>query len=453
MTIYKSCDIRGHFGTELTIRHANRLGLAIATLHKPVKVIVGGDGRLSTPALKDALIDSLVENGCQVVDLSCLPTPAFYFARRKFDIPTGIQVTASHNPPQDNGFKIVLGEMPVTEADILELADFIEKDFTSQKSNVVISPPGNVQQFDILSDYLQSLYPFIPHLPGMKVVVDCANGMGGLVSRQVWDRTGAETIHLNEEVDGNFPNHPPNPAVEKNLIQLRQAVQRHQADLGVAYDGDADRVAFVNELGDSIPNDKVIVLFSKRALRSGIEAIVYDQKCSRIVPDAIRSLGGNPLRERSGHTFIKTTFIKNKAVYAGELSGHHFFREIGGDDGIYASLVFAELVHASRKKISTMMDSIPSYPITPDIRIPMAPDDIQTFISNLDNNLKGQAEIERIDGIRLEFDQGWVLVRPSVTEPVVSLRFEGRDEAGLAEIIRFVAEASGIKNIEDWIGK
>lgn len=451
MTIYKSCDIRGHFGTELTIHHASRLGLAIAALHKPNQVVVGGDGRTSTPLLKTALIEALVINGCQVVDLGFLPTPAFYFARQKLGIQTGIQVTASHNPPQDNGFKIVLGNLPITEAEIMALANIIDSEEPLLHIDVNGSLQGTVVFDDILPTYLQSFMPLIPPLSGLKVVVDCANGMGGLVSKQVWDRTGADTIHLNEEVDGNFPNHPPNPAVEKNLIQLRQAVQRHEADLGVAYDGDADRVAFVNELGESIPNDKVIVMFSKKALESGPETIVFDQKCSRIVPDTIRSLSGNPLRERSGHTFIKTTFIQNNAIYAGELSGHHFFREIGGDDGIYASLVFAELVHTNREKISALMDTIPSYPNTPDIRIPMAPEDIKTFISNLDNKLNGQAEIERIDGIRLEFDQGWVLVRPSVTEPVVSLRFEGRDEASLMEIKRFVAEASGIKNIEDWI--
>jgi phosphomannomutase / phosphoglucomutase len=452
MTIYKSCDIRGHFGTELTIRHAFRLGLAIATLHHPAQVVVGGDGRLSTPALKTALVDALVQSGCRVVDLGYQPTPAFYYARQKLDIQIGIQVTASHNPSQDNGFKIVLGELPVTEAEILALADFIETDDAPPVRNENASIPGNVISRDILPEYLQSLAPFFPHLPGMKVVVDCANGMGGLVARQVWGQTGAVVLYLNEEIDGNFPNHPPNPAVENNLIQLRQEVLHHQADLGVAYDGDADRVAFVDELGNPIPNDKVIVLFSQKALSSSPETIVYDQKCSRIVPDTIRSLGGYPFRERSGHTFIKTAFIQHQAVYAGELSGHHFFREIEGDDGLYASLVFADLVLTSGQKLSNLMQKIPTYPITPDIRIPMAPDEIEKLISNLARNLKGQAEIERIDGIRLEFEQGWALIRPSVTEPVVSLRFEGRDEASLAEIKVIVTQASGMQNLDKWIG-
>jgi phosphomannomutase/phosphoglucomutase len=183
-------------------------------------------------------------------------------------------------------------------------------------------------------------------------------------------------------------------------------------------------------------------------LRSGTETIVYDQKCSRIVPDTIHSLGGTPLRERSGHTFIKTAFIKSHAAYAGELSGHHFFREIEGDDGLYASLVFAEILQASQEKLSTLMQVIPSYPITPDIRIPMASEDIERFIFNLAHNLEGQAQVETSDGVRLEFPHGWALVRPSVTEPVVSLRFEGQDEASLRQVIRSVVSASGFEELE-----
>ena len=449
MSIYKACDIRGRFGSELTVRHARRLGQAVAALHKPAQVLVGGDGRVSTPSLKAALIQALLQGGCQVVDVGILPTPAFYFARLKLGIQTGIQVTASHNPSRDNGFKIILGALPVTEEEVQALASWMEaEDLDVEKPGAVISP-GEVIQVDILPAYLASLVPLIPDLSGMKVVVDCANGMAGLIARQVWEQTGAQVHYLLEDVDGTFPGHPPNPAEEKNLSLLKQAVREIRADLGVAYDGDADRVVFVDELGRVVANDKVIVMFAELALKNGPETIVYDQKCSRVVPDTIRARGGNPLMERSGHTFIKTAFLQHSAAYAGELSGHHFFRQIHGDDGLVTSLFFAQHVYKSRQPLSALEQLIPIYPITPDIRLPMAPDQIQQLISDLAENLSAQAEIRMTDGIRLEFEHGWALVRPSVTEPVVSLRFEGQDEESLMRIINTVASASGLLELRE----
>ena len=400
-------------------------------------MLIGGDGRETTPLLKDALIESLRQAGCNVLDIGIVPTPAFYFARFSLGIEAGVQVTASHNPAGDNGFKITLGVLPITPDEMLELAAWMEGDAVLSATQA-----GEVTHQDILPGYLASLEPFLPDLQGLRIVLDCANGTAGLVARYLWKKTGAQVTYLLDEIDGRFPVHPPNPAQEKNLELLKQTVLEETADLGVAYDGDADRAAFVDENGATVGNDKVIVLFAVDALKDGPETIIYDQKCSRIVADMVLAKGGYPLRELSGHTFIKRAFIEQQAAYAGELSGHHFFRQIGRDDGLFASLILACLIRQSRKPLSRLVQDIPSYPITPDLRLPMAAEDIQQLLIDLEINMTGQVEIQKTDGIRLEFDRGWALVRPSVTEPLVTLRFEALDSASLEAMMSNVEKAS-----------
>jgi phosphomannomutase/phosphoglucomutase len=295
---------------------------------------------------------------------------------------------------------------------------------------------------DLLPDYLSFLTGHTPDLSGLKVVIDCANGMTGLVARRAWEKTGAEVSYLFEEVDGRFPAHAPNPAELKNLALLRQAVREQGADLGVAYDGDGDRVAFVDKNGEALVNDKVIVLFAREMLRFGPETIVYDQKCSRIVPDAIRGMGGRPVMELSGHTFIKRAFLEHKAAYAGELSGHHFVRAFDGDDAPAASMLFARILRDSRSSLAQLAAQIPSYPITPDFRIPMRADEVQRVLSELEANLAGCAALSKTDGLRIEFADGWALVRPSVTEPLLTLRCEGIDDNALRDILERLRSAS-----------
>lgn len=437
MSIYKACDIRGRFGSDLRGWHAQRLAQAICAFKGPSQVLVGGDGRETTPELKDALVDSFCQSGCSVVDIGIVPTPAFYFARSWLGIETGVQVTASHNPAGDNGFKIALGALPITPEEMQELAVWMEGD------DVFVSHQlGEIIQRDILPEYLASMDLFLPDLKGLRVVLDCANGTAGLVARKLWSKTGAQVTYLLEEVDGRFPVHPPNPAQDKNLAVLKSAVLAKNADLGVAYDGDADRAAFIDENGFALGNDKVIVLFAVEYLKHGPETIVYDQKCSRVVPDMVLALGGHPVIELSGHTFIKRAFIEHQAVYAGEFSGHHFFRQIGRDDGFFASLRIARLVKESQKSLSMLVQDLPSYPITPDIRLLMSAEDIQKLMLDLEINLASKASIKRTDGIRLEFKSGWALVRPSVTEPLVTLRFEALDVPSLHSIMTVVEAAS-----------
>ena len=437
MSIYKACDIRGKFGADLQVHHAAGLGAAIRDLKGPGTVLVAGDGRLSTPQLKEALILSLLQGGCQVVDLGFVPTPVFYFARAHLGIEVGVIVTASHNPAGDNGFKITLGPLPITTGEMQELAARMER-----HAPVMSEPTGKVEQVNLLPAYLSSLVPHTPDLRGLRVVVDCANGMAGVTARAAWQRTGAEITYLLEETDGHFPGHAPNPAEVKNLALLRQTVLDKHAHLGAAYDGDADRVAFVDELGQPLTNDRVIVLFARAALQSGPETIIYDQKCSRVVPDSIHALGGTPVMELSGHTYIKRAFLEHNAAYAGELSGHHFFRKWGNDDGLAASLQMAQILAASNEPLSSLAAAIPAYPITPDLRIPMEPGLVRQLLSDLETRLAGKAGITRTDGLRFEFCDGWGLVRPSVTEPMVTMRFEGTSPEALERIIGEVENAA-----------
>ncbi len=439
MSIYKACDIRGRFGAELTVAHAERLGMAIAEMKGPADVLVGGDGRISTPTLQSALIHSLVEAGCRVVDLGRISTPLFYFARQRLGIETGVMVTASHNPAHDNGFKITLGPLPITEAEMAELSGRMERGGVRAPSS-----GGQHARIDLESDYLAFASQFAPDLAGMRVVVDCANGMAGPYARRVWEQTGAQVTCLLEDVQGTFPVHPPNPAEGKNLAMLQQAVVAGGADLGVAYDGDGDRVAFVDETGRPLVQDKAIVLLARDALRDGPGVIVYDQKCSRIVPDSIRALGGRPLMELSGHTYIKRAFLLEQAAYGGELSGHHFLRAVGGDDALVASLFMARIVRESGLSLSRLSDDIPAYPITPDIRIPMPAEEIEQALAQIQAALREEAALSQTDGLRIEFADGWGLVRRSVTEPVLTMRFEGQDEQALRRVIQRITGCSEV---------
>ena len=438
MSIFKACDIRGHYGTQLLDEHARQLGSALATYCGQVDVLVGGDGRISTPALKQHLIEALVQGGCHVIDIGIVPTPVLYFARRHLGVQAGVIVTASHNPPADNGFKLALGELPITPDQIETIAELMSANTLASNAKT----PGSVTQSVILPTYTEFARQQVGRLDGMCIVADCANGMAALTAEQVWQTTGANLSYLFDAVDGSFPNHAPDPSNMRNLKSLCAAVIEQHADLGVAYDGDADRVVFVDSLGRPLSGDRAIVLFVRQALAHGAAPIVYDQKCSLIVADAIRELGGMPVIERSGHTFIKTAFQNYEAPYAGEISGHHFFRQIGGDDGLIASLYMADLIHKSGQSLAKLADSIHSYPITPDIRLMMDSETAHRVLRDLTTALSGEAHLVTLDGIRAEYADGWGMARLSVTEPAMTLRFEGKTLQSLRRIMHRFEEDS-----------
>jgi phosphomannomutase/phosphoglucomutase len=435
MSIFKACDIRGTYGKDLTAEDAFNIGRAFGTIIEGRSVVVGGDVRLSTPALKQELIRGLFLTGCKVTDIGTLPTPAFYYSKRHLGTYAGVMVTASHNPARYNGFKFTFGELPVQEKDI----EYIEK---LTKSNDYRSGNGYIENHPMLEEYQKYIRSLFKPISGkIKVVIDAGNGVCGPVAIKLFESLGYEVVTLFCEPDGNFPNREPNPAVAENLRHLQEKVIETNADLGIAFDGDGDRVAFVDEKGEILSSERGIIIFARYLFEKyGPGKVVYDHKCSTIVEKEISKAGGEAIREKSGHAFIKRNFLLQDAVMAGEISGHYFFKELGGDDGIYAALLMGELLDEKKVKLSQLSSQIPDYYITPDIRVPYPYDDKEELLKNVKEKFK-EYPIDTMDGVRAIFPNGWGLIRISVTEPVITMRFEGDTPENLAAIKEHFLEA------------
>lgn len=427
MSIYKDCDIRGIYGQELREEEVCDIGRAVGTLLQGRQILVGGDVRLSTPALKAALIQGLLECGAQVIDLGTLPTPAAYFAKSG----NGLQsyglaiVTASHNPAQYNGIKLMLGDSPIQPEDLLHIKQLVQ-------SRNFIFRTGSCRRENVLPAYEQFLHSLLGPC-SKKVVVDCGNGACSLNAPAVFRSFGYEVVELFCKPDGAFPNRSPNPAVYSNLSALCAAVAEQQADLGVAFDGDGDRVVFVDDTGKAVISEKSLALLIRWARKEENFSVVYDQKCSSLVRREIESLGGRPLMERSGHVFIKQTFLRNQSVLAGEISGHFFFRELGYDDGLYAALRMGELLERSGQRLSTLASQLPDPLITPDLRCPV-PYERQNAVLDQVKTYFRQYPLNELDGVRVEFANGWLLIRKSVTEQAMTIRIEAQSTDSLEAI-------------------
>lgn len=430
MTIFKACDIRGRYGAELTTDAAEALGWAIGADLAGRRVAVGGDVRISTPTLKEALLRGLVGAGCHAIDLGILPTPAYYFGLRQMAADGGVMVTASHNPAADNGFKITLGPWPITEEQLAVLAQRMAE-------GTRVPAVGSYRAVDIIPAYETFLLQAFPRASQpLRVVVDAGNGSYSVIAPRVLRQVGYDVVELFCQPDGRFPNRSPNPAVAANLSALRESVRHSRADLGAAFDGDGDRVVFVDKQGRVVENDRAIVLLARHVLRRTPGAVIYDIKCSSAVPEGIRAAGGAPVMEKSGYTFIKTALLQRGAVFGGEISGHFFFQELGGDDGLYAALAMLQVLAAEARSLAALVDSVPRYPITPDLRLPCPPAEAQMIVEELAAYFGQQpnCEVRRLDGVRIAWLDGWALARPSVTEPLITLRYEAKTEARLAEI-------------------
>ncbi len=428
MSVWKSCDIRGLFGSELDADFARALGRAVGRHSAGGAVLVAGDVRTSTEVLKPALIEGLVQAGAQVLDGGIGPTPAFYHAKRRLVAPSGVMVTASHNPPTYNGFKIELGAWPIQEDELAALRATVEAGEWEP------GPVGGVESADILGPYARFLVEAFEELAPRRVVVDAGNGCMSLVAPQVLAALGIDVVPLYCEPDGTFPNRSPNPSDARHLIALREAVRAQRAELGIAFDGDGDRVVFVDGTGEVQPAERVLVLFVRYALqRAPGAAIIYDQKASDVVRQAILDAGGRPLRERSGFAHIKRRLLAERAVLAGEVSGHYFFGELGGDDALYAACHLLRVLDGLRATLAQALASVPVYPITPDIRVPCEPAIARAIIGELAATF-GEARVDRLDGVRIAWDDGWALVRESVTEPLITLRFEARTRERLSAV-------------------
>ncbi len=474
MSIFKACDIRGEYGRELTEALAYRLGQAVGTRLAGQTVVVGGDVRLSTPALKEALIGGLLATGCSVLDLGVVPTPAHYFAKIRLGAAGSVMVTASHNPAPDNGFKIMLGDRPPSEEMLLA----IEREMAA---GMFAEGQGSLRHVDILPEYEDFLVQRFAPGGATRLVLDCGNGCFSTVAPRVLTRLGYRVDCLFCEPDGRFPNRPPNPALAVNIRALCQRVVETGADLGLAYDGDGDRVAFVDALGQPAESDRIAVLFVRSLLGRGSNQpsaisdqperthvsqptfgasnpmqhatrntdhasritpyslpiapyeVIYDIKSSSVLPEAVEAAGGRALMERSGHAFIKTTLLERQALFGAEISGHFFFRELGGDDALFASCLLLQILQAEGKSLAALLAEVPRYPITPDIRLCCPREQAEAILEEMARAFDDHP-LSRLDGVRIDFGDGWALARISVTEPLLTLRFEAHTQARLKEI-------------------
>ena len=435
MSIYKDCDIRGVYPGEIDENAAYAVGRALATLHPGARLAVGGDVRLSTPALKAALIRGLADSGATVLDIGAIPTPALYFALGRLDVAGGATVTASHNPPKYNGIKFMFGGAPVTREDMDRVEACVKAGrFLDRRGAAMVRP--------ILGDYMDALAGRFSAPKRLKIVVDAGNGAMSEVAPQVLRRCGYEVVELFCAPDGRFPNRDPNPAEYSHLGAVCERVREVGADFGVAFDGDGDRAVFIDETGTAVMNEKSLVLFIRRLLKDRPGPVVYDQKSSSAIKRATLAMGGQPVPERSGHAFIKRRFLQVGAAIAGEVSGHFFFGELGYDDGLFAALTMAELIAQAGRPLSALTADIVCPPITPDIRVHCPYASQQDWLDRVEALAAGRdCAVSRLDGVRLEFPDGWLLLRKSVTAEQVTLRAEADTEARLAALLDMVRKA------------
>jgi phosphomannomutase/phosphoglucomutase len=435
-SIFRAYDIRGVLGKTLTAGVARQIGRAIGSeaQHRGLKeIIVARDGRLSGPELAAALIEGLRGSGCNVIDIGAVPTPVLYFATYHLNAGSGVMVTGSHNPPDYNGFKIVLGGETLAEDAIVDL-------YARISENRLASGSGGLQTMDVVSDYIERITGDVLLERKLKVVVDCGNGIAGAVAPQVLEGIGCEVQPLYCEVDGNFPNHHPDPSEPHNLQDLILSVKQMNADLGLAFDGDGDRLGVVTAGGEIIYSDRLLMLFARDVLtRNPGATIIYDVKCTGKLQSWILQAGGSPIMWKTGHSLIKAKMRETEAELAGEMSGHIFFRErwYGFDDGIYAAARLMEILAADAEGRSAqeIFDGLPKGVSTPELKIPMVEGEHYRFIERFreKSSFEG-ARVTTIDGVRADWPDGWGLVRASNTTPVLVLRFDADTAEALARI-------------------
>lgn len=454
--VFREYDIRGVVEKELTGGFAFSLGRAFGQyvkghLEGPVSLSVGRDVRLSSGYLADALIDGLTREGIHVYNLGVCPTPLQYFSLFTLDVQGGVMITGSHNPPEYNGFKLSLGKTTIHGGSIQEIKRILvnlDDAFSAQK--------GSVTEVDIISryrDYMLEQFSYLsaPEYKRIKVVVDPGNGTAGLVMPELLESINCDIVRLYCEPDGNFPNHHPDPTVLDNIKDLIDTTLSTDADMGVGYDGDADRIGIINEDGDIIWGDQIMIILSGEILKRHPGAtIIGDVKCSQTMFDFIRSRGGNPVMWKTGHSLVKDRMKKEGAILAGELSGHIFIADnyFGYDDALYTTLRIIEIMKRSGKGLKELLSDVPRMHNTPEIRLD-CPDSkkkavVQRVVEQFrEYHANGGSpyrvlEIYDIDGVRAVFEKGWALLRSSNTQPVVVMRVEAEDEESLSQYREFM---------------
>jgi phosphomannomutase / phosphoglucomutase len=434
--IFRQYDIRGVVGEDLTIDAARAVGRAYAAYLAERKirgaVAVGRDNRPSGDSLRDALVHGLTASGVDAVDIGVVPTPLLYWSLHHAGVVGGIQITGSHNPPEFNGFKVCVGTGSLHGDGIQELYRLIQRGGEARGE-------GTVRHQSLLDAYLDDIIARTgPLRRPIRVVYDCGNGVGALVAPELFRRLGVQGTGLFCESDGTFPNHHPDPTVPKNLEPLIDAVRREGAELGIAFDGDADRIGIVDGTGEIVWGDRLLILYARDVLqRTGRgQTIIFDVKCSQALPDAIRAAGGEPIMWKTGHSLIKDKMKELHAPLAGEMSGHMFFAEgfYGHDDALYGAARVLRIISDAGRTVRELLADVPAYVSTPELRVD-CPDALKfALVDRAVAHFRASHEVIDVDGARVLFGDGWGLIRASNTQPIVVMRFEARSPERLGAI-------------------
>ena len=432
--IFREYDIRGRVPEELNRETAYRLGQCFGAYYRGFgakRISLGRDCRLSSPELRLGVMEGMMDVGMDVKDVGMVPTPLLYFSLHHLAVDGGIQITGSHNPPEYNGFKICLGKTTIYGEEIQKLRRISE-------SGSFPKGKGSVETREVIHPYREEVLKRIRcGQKERKVVLDAGNGVAGLVAPELYARMGVEVEKLFCEPDGLFPNHHPDPTLPENLKHLVQRVSDTSADLGIAFDGDADRIGVVDRRGKTLWGDQLMIIFSRDLLKRHPGAkIIGEVKCSQVLYDDIRKNGGVPIMWKAGHSLIKAKMKEEGALLAGEMSGHLFFAEryFGYDDAIYAGARLLEILTNENKELDELLAGVPSLVSTPEIRLDCPDDQKFQIVADLASEFKKQYQVIDVDGARVVFEGGWGLIRASNTQPVLVLRFEAEDQKTLQEI-------------------
>ncbi len=432
--IFRNYDIRGIVERDLLPDKVEAIGRAFGTILREngkKEIFVGRDARLSSPSIRDNLIKGLISTGLKIIDLGMVPTPVFYFAVYHKKKDGGVMITGSHNPPEYNGFKLMVGEDTLFGEQIKDIYKLIAKD------RYISEEGGELSSYDIIPEYKNYALNDIKIKRKLKVVIDAGNGVGGFVSVPIFKDLGVDVIELFTDPDGNFPNHHPDPTVPSYMEKLINKVKETNADFGIGYDGDADRIGVVDDKGKLLFGDQILYIMIQDVLKQVPGGkIIADVKASQTLFDEIKRLGGIPIMWKTGHSFIKNKIKEEKATLAGEMSGHIFFshRYFGFDDAIYSSLRFTEIISNHDKKVSDWVNEMPVVYNTPEIRRESSEENKFKIVEKLKDFFKDKYEIIDIDGVRVLFPDGWALVRASNTQPVLVIRYEAKSQDALDKI-------------------
>ena len=434
--IFRQYDIRGIYGKDLTVEAAEAIGrgyaIILAEHGLTGAVAVGRDNRPSGDALRDALVRGLTGTGLDVIDIGVVPTPLLYWALHNLPVVAGIQITGSHNPPEYNGFKCCVGTGSLHGAGILHLRDIIA-------TGTFPKGAGKVSHEAVVDRYVTDVAARIGPLPkDMKVVIDCGNGAGAIVAPALFKALGIAPTMLFAESDGTFPNHHPDPTVVENLQDLIRSVRATGSEVGIGFDGDADRIGIVDGDGTIIWGDYLLLIYARDVLaRTGAgQAIIFDVKCSQALPDGIEKAGGKPIMWKTGHSLIKDKMKEMHAPIAGEMSGHMFFGEgfYGHDDALYGAARLLRICADAKRTVKQLLADVPRFVSTPELRIDCADDRKEVVVRDALTHFSARYKVSDVDGVRILFDGGWGLIRSSNTQPILVMRFEADSEARLTAI-------------------